>query len=502
VRLSTFAVLLSACAADPGVDDTCDEGQCDTKLLWRDATAATIGVTGEWSNKVELADIDGDGRVDIVFANGGDYNMPASEVSPNRIFLNRGRKRWQESTEVLGAADLARVVKVRDVSGDGIADILVGTTYQTQSRLYLGTGGGQFDEVTATHLPQRVGSIGDIELGDIDGDGDLDAVLADWGPGDPFESEGAPVRVWLNAGDGHFSDSANAPTAKIQWSWDLELLDVDNDYDLDILVACKVCPGGKLFLGDGRGSFTDASARLPQFTNNYDFEPFDLDGDGLLDLITVNDGDAVDGSDVNRREHVFRNTGDGFEDVTAAVWPEADNVGSDDNVAAVLDIDSDGDADFVLGSLDGDDRVLINDKGKLKLRGNAFGGDATPGTLGLAFADLDGDNKIDAVQSQGELADDERLYFGSGIAADTAPPSIDLVEQVAPSATATVRVRVHDRKTPVMPHDFQRVELRAAGKVTPLVWYGGALWRATTAIAPGTKYQVCAVDAAGNEACK
>jgi hypothetical protein len=63
-----------------------------------------------------------------------------------------------EATDtVFGATgDLARVIKVRDVDGDGDPDILVGTTYQTQSRLFRNDGGGAFTEVTATHLPQMV----------------------------------------------------------------------------------------------------------------------------------------------------------------------------------------------------------------------------------------------------------------------------------------------------------------------------------------------------------
>ncbi|MBA2541460.1 MAG: VCBS repeat-containing protein, partial [Deltaproteobacteria bacterium] len=454
----------------------------------------------EWSNKVELADFDGDGRVDILFANGGNYSEPSEDLEPNRIFANRGDK-FEEVTTLLGQGDLARVIKARDISGDGIVDILVGTTYQTQSRLYLGTGGGRFTEVTATHLPQGLASVGDLEVGDVDGDGDLDVVLADWGPGDPFTSEGAPIKLWLNSGDGHFTTGA-MPAINVKWSWDLELLDLDNDYDLDILVACKACTGSKLFLGDGRGAFTDNSAKLPQFTNNYEFEPIDLDGDGFLDVVTINDGDQVS-SEFDKREHVFLNDRKGgFVDATAQLWNNEANVGADDNVVTVADIDSDGDPDFLIGALaDGTDRLLLNDgTGKLTLKANVFDGTPTEGTLGLALADLNGDGKLDAVQSQGELASDERVYFGSGIPKDTAAPKISLLDRVGPGFN-TLRVRIHDNKTPVMPHDFTSVELRISGAASvPLTWYGGAMWRADVTLSTGS-YKACAVDAAGNEAC-
>ena len=61
----------AACEAPP------QEGSASTdpKNLWKDATKTTIGATKEWTNKVELADIDGDRLVDILFANGSGYNM-------------------------------------------------------------------------------------------------------------------------------------------------------------------------------------------------------------------------------------------------------------------------------------------------------------------------------------------------------------------------------------------------------------------------------------------
>ncbi len=497
--LTTAFVLASAAAAH-------------AEPLWTDATADTIGQTGEWSNKVELADLNGDGRVDILFANGGDYNQPG-EPQPNRIFLNQGPgARFREATEeILGpTGDLARVIKARDVSGDGIVDILVGTTYQTRSRLYLGMGGGAFREVTDTNLPDTVGSIGDLEIGDVDGDGDLDIVLADWGPGDPFESEGAPVRLWLNQGGGRFVDAADRmPSGKVKWSWDLELLDVDNDYDLDIAVSCKVCSGSRLYHNDGSGTFTDVSDRLPQFTNNYELEPIDLDGDGFLDLVTINDGDQASADDeFDRREHVFMNDGrGGYRDGTAEVWPIAANVGADDNAVVVLDADSDGDPDFLIGSLSGADRLLRNQGGHLEVDQSVFSGPDTPGTLGIAVADLDDDGRIDVVQSQGEAAEEERVFLGTGVARDSAAPRIDLVESPeAPYGSVVIRARVHDDKTPVAPHDFSEVVLcrdlcAEGGSRAAMSWYGGALWRGQIEARDGDRYQVCATDRAGNAAC-
>lgn len=507
--LSALGILLAIAAASATL-----AGQA-VSALWTDVTSAAIGATGHWTNKVEIADLNGDGRPDLLFANGGDYSTPGAP-EPNQVFFNSGGARFVEATgRVFGPTpDLARVIKARDFNADGLTDIVVGTTYQTQSRLYLASAQGTFTEVTRTHLPQMPLSVGDLEAGDVDGDGDLDLVLADWGPGHNMTNAGAVARVWLNDGGGRFTDdtAARIPPVAIRFSWDIELADADNDADLDILVSCKRCPGGSLFRNDGAGRFTDDPRALPQYTNNYEFEAMDLDGDGFLDLVTLNDGEIVAENSSSRREHVFRNDGKGrFRDATQAWWPDAANVGEDDNMAAFLDVDSDGDADFVIGSLSGPDRLLVNDgKGRLQVRLDVFDGPATPGTLGLALADLDGDGRIDVVQGQGEhpKATDERVFLGRGLAPDTAPPSITMVgARVSGAGRRTVVARVHDRKSPTLPFEWRRVVVEwttSAGlRTAAMRWYGEYLWRADWPddVAAGAAFRVCATDAAGNGAC-
>jgi FG-GAP-like repeat len=480
--------------------------------LWVEVPGV-VPETTTWTNKVEIADLNGDGRPDLLFANGGDYSTPGKPEANGAYFNRGGRQPFEDrSAAVFGpTADLARVIKARDVNNDGHIDILVGTTYETQSRLYLGQGSGAFKEVTATHLPQRPASIGDLECGDVDADGDLDVVLADWGPGNNMSNDGGRTRLWINDGAGKFTDATEQrmPAALVRFSWDIEFVDVENDFDLDVLVSCKRCIGGYLFKNDGAGTFTQDGGGLPQYTNNYEYEPMDLDGDGFLDLITINDGEIVRERGSDRREHVFRNDGKGrFRDATAQWWPNEANPGEDDNMVAFLDVDSDGDADFVVGSLSGPDRLLLNDgKGRLSLRADVFKGTDTPGTLGIALADLDGDGRMDVIQAQGEhpTAVQERVFFGSGLAPDTAPPVVSAPSIVeVTGAGPRVRARVHDRKSPVLGTEFKQVmvEFKTATGVQTVAmrWYGEYLWSADVP-AGASVIRVCATDAAGLQTC-
>jgi hypothetical protein len=161
---------------------------------------------------------------------------------------------------------------------------------------------------------------------------------------------------------------------------------------------------------------------------------------------------------------------------------------------AFLDAESDGDADFVIGALDVDDRLLVNDgTGHLSLMGRVFDGATTSGTLGLAISDLDGDDRADVVQAQGEVAFFDTVHLGTAIPPDTAAPTFQLIRREAGSLVA--RVTDHTSAPTV---DLVEVVAEGPSGTTSMRWFGESLWRAEVGDAV---VKICATDRAGNRAC-
>jgi hypothetical protein len=481
--------------------------------LWVDNTEIYLPVTAEWTNRVEVADINGDDKVDLLFANGGNYSDPG-DLEYSRIFINQGPdQKFKEVTKDVfgGQKFISRVIKARDINNDSIIDIIIGNTYQKQSHLLIGTGEGTFQDVTATNFPQILASVGDLELGDVDMDGDLDVVLADWGQGNNMNNSGGRTMLWINDGKGKFTDqtASQMPETLIQFSWDLEFFDFDNDFDLDIAISCKRCASSKIFVNDGKGHFEDKRL-LPAYTNNYDFEMMDVNNDGFLDMITINDGEIVGTKSYSRREHIFINEeGERFIDATTELWPDAENIGEDDNNIVFLDYDSDDDADFLISSLTGEDRLLINDgEGKFKLEQPVLFGDPTPLTLSMVLADINNDDKPDIIMGQGEGDEgiEERIFIANDLKPDTGKPVIShsILTENSSGEKWMIKARIHDYKTPNMPHDWDEVYLSysESNEKTPMQWYGENLWAGSINKSNEKgEISICAKDKAQNESC-
>lgn len=255
-------------------------------------TAVTRGlpVSGV-ANAVEAADLDADGDIDLVIGNAGQNHLLWGDGAGG--FVDGTADALPPSGHVTQDIDLG------DVDGDGEIDLVEGN--EDGNRVLWGDGTGRFglsgahDDAGAggvTLLPERPGGeeTREVDLGDVDGDGDLDVVLANVG----WQGRPAQDRLLLNDGRGVFADAtAERLPAEGGHTVDADLVDLDGDGDLDIVTANAFGgPNGwRVWSNDGRGAFTDATARFlpPGLSGNgVDVEAADFDGDGVLDLYFAN----------------------------------------------------------------------------------------------------------------------------------------------------------------------------------------------------------------------
>lgn len=198
----------------------------------------------------------------------------------------------------------------------------------------------------STRLPPGLSSdAGATRFGEADGDGDLDLFVA----GGYIDVTAKPLQLYLNDGLGRFSKADGLPTEKGSSinPDDIDLADVDGDFDLDVYVNMH-SGQSLLWMNSGTGAFTDVSARLPPLSTDakYHYGPVfcDIDGDNDRDLFIDNTADAY-------TEQLLVNDGNGnFSDQTQTHI--AGNITrADDNLVACIDYDGDDDLDIAIATL-------------------------------------------------------------------------------------------------------------------------------------------------------
>ncbi|MEI9940875.1 MAG: VCBS repeat-containing protein [Pseudomonadota bacterium] len=502
------------------------------------------GDPGCYTNWFELADIDQDGDFDLLMANGGGSFAPGN-LEAAVVYLNDSKGSFFNATNTLfvGAPSQIRQVALGDIDGDGDMDLYQPGAYGTDAdMLWVQTSTRVFADQAATLLPPSTAShAASTHFGDLDDDGDLDLVVADWGDA----SVGAVSRLMLYSNDGHglftltetqkdspdasdhfpatISATAAAPYHGSRPT-DLDFVDVDGDFDLDILVNHRE-GYSRIFLNDGHGYFTDGTGftgTLPEdiranyapkqgpYANNQ--EACDLDGDGDLDLVLDNAGKAPDGSAAGMNvTQVLINDGHGvFVDQTMA--RVVGEPATQDGAAKCADVNGDGHYDIVVGSRNHtSEKVLLNDGTGIF----TYAADALPKftdiTLAIDLGDLNGDGKLDLVTGQGEgtittanaaTLRNNRVYFG--LAADVTPPKFRAIEAPVgvPGAPIVFHVAVQDSATNQAGQMATvTVPYTIAGVIKPakVTFIGGDLFRVTIpAQADGTvvSYALKAVDRA------
>ncbi|MCA8978810.1 MAG: VCBS repeat-containing protein [Planctomycetes bacterium] len=412
--------------------------------------AGAFNATARWTEGVECADIDNDGDLDVFFAEGDGFSA-AGTPRQNKLFLNMLVENGSMSFTDVSLTRLgthvsnAKAVVTADVNGDGWVDALFVNAFNAQPPyLYINQGAanpGFFNEEGATRGLTTNLNASSAQFGDIDDDGDLDLVICDSGPS-LLGSPGGKPRLYYNDGLGNFTEETgngwDPPTKRAHM--DVQLADVDGDWDLDFLGACRATnTGGNhyVLINQGGGVFTDSSSALPATSSNcYEFEVGDLDGDDDLDLFFVSLSGFAEGAVRNDLSGGVL----GFSNFGATLGSD------DDNEIVLFDSDDDGDYDAFVGSLGAREKLWVNQGNGTFVNGDVNIQALNDPTLDMTAADLDNDGDYDLVTAQGEgaLNRTNQLYLNSG-PADTRPPKIQDELPAAPQGGAlVVKARVTD----------------------------------------------------------
>jgi alpha-tubulin suppressor-like RCC1 family protein len=234
---------------------------------------------GNKKDLLSYGDLDGDGDVDFIQALG----IGGANLEPNRVWFNDGTGVFTDSGQLLGGNDWSMEIALGDIDGDGDLDAFEPIWGNSINRIWLNNGSGSFSQGGTA----PTGSVSGAVLVDVDGDGDLDLYLT---------IDSVPNQIWFNDGNANFSNSGQSLTSNAG-RWDFG--DVDNDGDLDLVVAV---PGGNnvLWLNDGNGFFTVSSSPVGSSSadNNNRVQLLDIDHDGVLELLLPNDIWENDGSGI------------------------------------------------------------------------------------------------------------------------------------------------------------------------------------------------------------
>ena len=322
--------------------------------------------TGTKPRSIATADLNADGKLDLIVANQGSNNVDVFWGNGNGTFSNQ---------QTLSTGNGPVSVAVADVNGDGKPDVLVANYSSNNLSVLLGNGNGTFQPARTYATGVKPAAIAAV---DLNADGRFDLIVANQGS----NNVGNCVGVLLGNGDGTFAAQQTFGCGARPRA--VTAADVNGDGIADLIVGNYGGNSLSLLLGNGNGTFaTQRTLGVGSGPNS--IVAADVNRDGNLDLLTA---------DVNSSAlSLFLGNGNGTFSTRRTFA-----TGSAPQSLTVADVNGDGNPDlFVANETDNNLGLLLgNGNGSFSPQQTIVAG-LQP--IGLTTGDFNADGRTDLALS-------------------------------------------------------------------------------------------------------
>ena len=302
-------------------------------------TTTKLGTAPDRTYSAALADLDGNGSLDLVVSN--------DDPDRKLIYLNDGSGHYREAG-TFGRPDWStRYVAVADLNGDGRPDVVVANRSSNPAKpaasfVCLNDGMGAFPTIGA--LPTQSATI--IVAADLDGDGKVDLFV-------PHRDGGQNLIFW-NDGTGVFSAAPTRVGPAVSSIRAAAAADIDDDGVIDLVVGDEKT-GLFVYLGQGHRAFADPISIGSKSGAPYSIGLADLDHDGKRDIVVGRQEarGTIFFNHSSRQELRFEEAG--WNDGKGSVYG-----------LAVGDLDGDGWEDIVAARSEAPNAIWFNDPTRSK----------------------------------------------------------------------------------------------------------------------------------------